>query len=367
MRLTPLLLLPLMLTGCRAHHTWFRGVDRSLYVVELEELPPAEIAAQAADFVADQRARVAPTALASTQLTTDGLQGRAEWSPDGSRIVFQSVRSGGLASNPWEQTWLMDADGANQRRITAGVGKTHGAVVVPGTDDFVIAYGSTQHLGTTPPRDVPAVGDSADHEMELVRQNLSRGTVETLAGGPGFDGEPHFCGDGSAFAFTSARTGDLEVYVQPVDGAPTQLTRREGPDESPRMAPDCRSVVWVSRRGGGSELTLLVLDGSPPRTLLAAAASVHTPDFTPDGTRLVFSSDLAGPGGSLDLYSVAIDGTDLRRITRTEGSERSPRVSPDGTRLLYSDDASGSPQLHTAPFEPALGQPFAMSPAGKTP
>lgn len=358
MRYLLLLSVLVALSGCRAHQTYFRGVDRSIYVVEIEELEPEAIATQAADFVADQKARVRTDWLTPTALTTDGLQGRPEWTPDGSRIVFQSVRSGGMVANPWEQTFLMDADGSNQRRITPGVGKTHGAVVVPSEQGFLIAYGSTHHLGTTPARDTPAVGDSADHEMELVLQDLSRGTFTTLAQGPGFDGEPHYCDDGSAFAFTSAREGDLEVYVQVGDEGPLRATRRTGPDESPRLSPDCSQLLWVRRGTNGSELVVATTQGSEPRTLLSAQAALHTPSYSPDGALIVFSADLANPGGQLDLYVVTVDGGDLRRLTFSPGSERSPRIAPDGASILYTDDAGGSPQLVVSPWDPTFGAPW---------
>jgi Tol biopolymer transport system component len=48
-----------------------------------------------------------------TRLTTDeGFDGFAAWSPDGSKIVFESDRTG------VSQLWLMNADGSNQTQLT---------------------------------------------------------------------------------------------------------------------------------------------------------------------------------------------------------------------------------------------------------
>lgn len=358
MRLIPLLLLSLVLSGCRAHQTYFRGVDRSIYEPEIEEISPELSATLSADLVADTQARDRTDWLTPVALTTEGMQGRAEWSPDGSYIVLQSVRVDGPAPNPWEQTYLMDADGSNQRRITPGIGKSHGAVIVPGVDGFVVAYGSTHHLGVTPTRDVPAVGDSADHEMDLIRQDLDKGTFETLADGAGFDGEPHFCDDGSKLAFTSARTGDLEVYVLSATVNPAPITSRPGADESPRLSPDCAQVLWIRRMANGSELVLAKADGTDTRTLVSAQASLHTPSFSPDGSHVLFAADLPSPGGQLDLFAVNSSGDGLRRITFTEGSERTPRISPDGSSLLFSADGGGSPQLFVAPYTATAGTPW---------
>ena len=70
-----------------------------------------------------------------TRLTdVPGEDGWPAWSPDGSRIVFSSARddcsiseasdcrsSGDLG--PWLDVWIMDADGANQRRVTFEFGQ----------------------------------------------------------------------------------------------------------------------------------------------------------------------------------------------------------------------------------------------------
>ncbi len=346
-------------SGCRAHTQYFRGVDRGIFTTtELEALGTESMATEATNLVEAARPEPAVDWLQPTRLTSEGLQGRAEWTPDGARILFQSVRTGDKGANPWEQTYLMQADGSSQRRITPGIGKTHGAVVVPGTgDEFVVAFGSTLHTGVTPPRDLAAVGDSADHDMELVRQTLSTGALDTLAGGPGFDGEPHFCADGSAFAFTSARTGDLEVYIQRGDEL-LKVTQRAGPDESPRLSPDCSRITWVRRLESGSELVLAGVESPTPNSLVTAEVAIHTPSFSADGTQVLFASDLAAPGGQLDLFSVSVESGDVRRLTNSEASERTPRPSPDGSTILFSSDAEGSPQLYVAPWTPASGVPW---------
>jgi len=392
-----LLSLVVLATGCRAHKTFFRGVDRAIYEeTELEELEPAsaaELAAeaarqaqQAADAEAAQEAQRAADEAAATEeatgpaevtsavpaaehwlegvrLTDDGLQGRAEWSRDGKRIVFQSVRAADKGANPWEQVYLMNSAGEGQLRVTAGVGKTHGAVLVPNTSDLVIAYASTAHTGATPPRDSVAVGDSADHDMELVLQNLTSGATRMLAQGPGFDGEPHFCTP-EDYVFASARTGDLEIYRQ-TGSVRTRITERPGADESPRLSIDCRLLVWVRRTPEGSELVVR-RDGTDT-VALSVPAGIHTPAFSRLASHVVFSSDLAEPGGPLELFSLELHSGTLRRLTASDASERAPRVRPDGAALLYSSDAEGTPQLYVAPWAEDVGTVWSVGPSKGTP
>jgi Tol biopolymer transport system component len=65
-----------------------------------------------------------------TRLTdAPGEDGWPAWSPDGPRIVFSSARDDCSISRakdcrstgdmgPWEDAWIMDADGTDQHRLT---------------------------------------------------------------------------------------------------------------------------------------------------------------------------------------------------------------------------------------------------------
>ena len=64
------------------------------------------------------------------------------------------------------------------------------------------------------------------------------------------------------------------------------------------------------------------------------------PDYSPDGTRIVFCHDMTG---AIELYVINVDGTGLTQLTSDGAENIFPRWSPDGTHIVFS-------QLFSADF-----------------
>jgi Tol biopolymer transport system component len=58
------------------------------------------------------------------------------------------------------------------------------------------------------------------------------------------------------------------------------------------------------------------------------------PDYSPDGTRIVFCHDMTG---AVELYVINVDGTGLTQITHDGTENIFPRWSPDGRRIVFSN------------------------------
>lgn len=357
MRIRLLLLLAALLltSGCAGKRLQlFRGVDRSLYDVN------AESDVELAPLALEEAPTAAPSAeepwLEATMLTSEGVSGRAAWSTDGSTLVFQSVRAGGLVPNPWEQTWIMAADGATQRRVSMGIGKTHAPAWVPG-DAPIVAFGSTHHTRQTPDREGPGLHAVADPDTDLYVMDLDKGAMSTLADAPGFDGEADFCRSGGIAAFVSHRSGVPTVYVLDLADptAPRPLGSGE-PARFPRMSADCTEVLWVATTEDGDMLVTQAVDAELPSPLLGPLPAIESADWIPGG--VVFAASMTSGEQPLDLYRMGRDGDGLAQLTDTTETELYPRTSPDGTRLVFTQVNGEDAQVATALLRP--GAPFTL-------
>jgi Tol biopolymer transport system component len=94
-------------------------------------------------------------------------------------------------------------------------------------------------------------------------------------------------------------------------------------------------------RGGVSVVQQLwILDlarGRAGQLLLSNASDIH-PRWSPDGSRLAFSSNRTG---RYEIWTVAADGSGARQVTDGPGEKTWPTWSPDGKRILFTHTQSG--------------------------
>lgn len=84
-----------------------------------------------------------------------------------------------------------------------------------------------------------------------------------------------------------------------------------------------------------------------PRTvrLTSDPGEDRSPSWSPDGSRILFSSDR---NGDYEIYSITGDGTGLTRITDNPGLDDSPAWGPSGTQFVFQSERNGTKGLWTA-------------------
>ena len=136
----------------------------------------------------------------------------------------------------------------------------------------------------------------------------------------------------------------------------TQLTRDDGLSNWPALSRDGKLVAYSSNRGRDGERDLYInqVAGGLPIRLTFDGAGNEAPDFSPDGSKIVFRSDRDGGG----IYEIPAFGGEVRLLAR-DGLD--PKVSPDGTQVAYwvgSEDVSvETPGSGTIWLVPVTGGP----------
>ena len=290
------------------------------------------------------------------QLTFGGENAEAYFSFDGTELIFQSTRDGAGC----DQIYAMRVDGTGLRRVSSGEGRTTCAYFTP--DKRHVVYAST-HLGgpACPPKPdfsrgyVWPVYDSYD----IFKASPDGSGITRLTTTPGYDAEATIGPDGR-IVFTSVRDGDMEIYSMNAEGGDVKrLTHRAGPDGGPFFSRDGRQIVFRGRalapgpelddyrtllrdglwRPTSLEIFVMNADGTGLRQVTSLGGASFAPFFSPDGKKIIFSSNQHNPRGrDFELWLVNTDGTGLERVTWNPTFDGFPMFSPDGTRLVFASN-----------------------------
>ncbi len=311
------------------------------------------------------------------QVTFGGENAEAYFSADGRWITFQSTRDGRAC----DEQFVMRADGSDLRRISDGRGKTTCGWFIPGTDRVLFAS-STAHDASCPARPDPSAGyvwPLDRYDLYTVRRD---GTdLQRLTHFDAYTAEAIVSPDGKRIVFTSLKDGDLDIYTMNVDGSDLRrLTDTPGYDGGPWWSPDGARIVYRAHhpqtadeltayrsllaqgliRPSRVELWVMNADGSDKRQLTALGGANFGPSWSPDGTRIIFSSNFVAPrSGNFELYLLDVAQTratadKLERVTTSAVFDGFPMFSPDGTRLIWASNrhakSEGETNLFIADF-----------------
>ena len=290
------------------------------------------------------------------RLTNGGENAEAYFSRDGQWLTFQSTRDGRTC----DQQYVMRTDGSSLHRISNGEGKTTCGYFFDG--DRKLFFASTHANGAAcPARPDPSQGyvwglDKFDiYTVDPDGSNLRRLTNYNI-----YTAEGTLSPDGKTIVFTSLKDGDLDIYTMNVDGTGIKrLTTAPGYDGGPFFSPDGKKIVYRAYhptdstelrtyrdllrqemvRPNKMEIWVMNTDGSDQRQITNLGGANFAPFFTPDGRRIIFSSNHKNPRSrNFDLYLVNLDGTGLEQVTTNGDFDGFPQFSPDGRQLVWASN-----------------------------
>ncbi|MBC7897729.1 MAG: PD40 domain-containing protein [Cytophagaceae bacterium] len=295
------------------------------------------------------------------QLTNGGENAEAYFSPDGKHITFQSTREGRTC----DQQYVMRSDGTEVVRVSSGRGKTTCGWFIPGGDRLFFAS-SHAHDSTCPPRPDPSSGYVWPLDrFDIYTARRDGSDLRRLTHYNVYTAEGVMSPDGRKIVFTSLKDGDLEIYTMNADGSDVRrLTNTPGYDGGPWWSPDGTRIVYRAHHPSDSaqladyrrllgqnmvrpsrvELYVMNADGSDQRQVTALGGANFGPSWTPDGKRIIFSSNHKTPrGGNFDLFLVNAGASrattdQVEQLTFSPVFDGFPMFSPDGKKLLWASN-----------------------------
>jgi Tol biopolymer transport system component len=192
----------------------------------------------------------------------------------------------------------------------------------------------------------------------LTQLTVNAPDIDCLSEGGTCNGSPAWSPDGHQIAFRRQSGPVIDdllfeagIYVMNDDGSNLrQITQKVHPalgeDTDPQWSPDGHSIVFqrlnvrTAQPVDGIALWIVNLRNASERQLTPFdLRGGDTPDWSPDGTHILFHSNNDGPDNvSANLYTIRADGTDLRQLTFAQDGEKQylgSSYSPDGKMIVF--------------------------------
>lgn len=295
------------------------------------------------------------------QLTFGGNNAEAYFSRSGKQVIFQRKEK---VDSGCDQEYIINADGTGLRRISNGLGRTTCGFFY--ANDTRVWYSST--FKNSP--DCPPPPDRSKgyvwplSHLEIYTAKPDGSDLRQLTDNGAYNAEGTLSWDEKRIIFTSTRDGDIDLYTMNTDGTDVRrITNRIGYDGGAWFSPDGKQIVWRAGypetaadsadylnllhqglvRPARVEVWVANADGSSPRQVTHLGGANFAPVFTPDGKKIIFSSNYESPhSGAFDLFLINPDGSGLEKITTDPGFDSFPMFSFDGKHLVWASSRNAA-------------------------
>lgn len=222
------------------------------------------------------------------------------WSPDGEKLAYVSFETGKPA------IYIHQISSGNRTRIAD----------FPGLNSAPAWSNDGRSLLMTLSKD----GNAEIYKMDIQSRSLKR-----LTNHWSIDTEPTWDHTGEGFFFTSDRSGGPQVYHKSSESAdPRRITFGSRYNARPRPDNDGKYVYYVHQRDSSFHIARTELQ-TGEETILTRTGSDESPSVSPNGRMLIYATK---QGGDSVLTVIAADGGAAYSLPASEGDVRDPAWSP---------------------------------------
>lgn len=239
-----------------------------------------------------------------------------QFSPDGTRIAFQSSRSGEA-----EEIWVAQADGSKPVQMTSRLGRGQGTPRWS-PDGRWIAFDS----------------QSLDGGQNVYVIDAAGGAPRRITFGASNAAMPFWSRDGKWLYFRSDRTGRPEIWRVPFAGGPQEQVTKTGGFTAYESV-DGQTLFYT--KGLSGPLFARLLSGGVERQVLPW---IYSKAFFPVAEGIYYIG--SGSGGEHPLEFYQFSSNTSRMLTRISGFlDQGLAVSPDQQSILFSRSLNNGAHL----------------------
>ncbi len=277
-------------------------------------------------------AAMLPVALAGARPISPAYEGNCQtpaWSPDGGRLAYEV----NYHDRKVVELYIYEPGKGDPRQVTP---------LSRGSSNMTAGFST-------------AGAESVTHEASWAPANIGRFVYSASTSnkdydvfidqaGPvapalGADGGAKWSPDGRWIAFTSARSGQGDLYLldtHRIESPPKQLTSDpESAELFASWSPHSFSLVYVGHNPTGDSIYIVEHVENPvPKLLVDWKGTQTRPSFSPDGSRVAFYSNHQDPD-RFDLYIMTLGSKPYPLAQGVVMNAGGPVWTPDSSEIIY--------------------------------
>ncbi len=241
------------------------------------------------------------------------------------KVVFASDSSGN-----WD-IWMMNLNGTELKQLTIDPANDIEPKISP--DGKKVAFTSLRN-----------------GNPDICVLDLQTGMITQLTkDNPELDMQPTWSPDSAEIAFASRRGGYDAIWkISVSSGTATQvtfptMTTPSERDISPDWNPDGNHIVFQSTEGHKDRWAIweVSLTDGTEKQIIEFFGNEYNPVYSPDGTQIAWNHWLGSFSPYTNIWLADADGSNREQLTSGNFMDEAPDWSPNGTQIIFQSNRGG--------------------------